>query len=269
MDGNDARATWRNRWTLGILGNDRASRDTTDMAQWLEAGDATAEDLPLSDGEIHFLWWFIQGSIMEPDIRWRLRRAWGMCGRHAWGALSAEAAFYHGFLHGPAVLYVDLMERALGAFQVRGALQVRRLVRRLRATGPCLMCEMGYNAASRGMAREKLVEEGRDTSALRAFAEETRVYWWKTVCGRCIANGASARCRPHLLEEATLGAMRDLTGHHAQVQNIFEHLRVYKQSFVWEYHGTDTAEDRAALISAIGWCSGWLPWIGSIWSTGP
>jgi len=58
----------------------------------------------LSDGEIHYLWWYMQGSIMDPGVRQRLRRAWGMCGRHAWGALAVETAFRPGFLHGPALL---------------------------------------------------------------------------------------------------------------------------------------------------------------------
>jgi hypothetical protein len=238
-------------------------RDGGGISSMVYRGSATPETPPLSEGEIYYLWWFIQGSIMVPDIRWRLRRAWGLCGRHAWGALATEAAFRHGYLFGPAVLYLDIMERALRGFQVRGALQARRLARRLRATGPCLMCEMGFNAASRGSARPELIEEGRDPSYLLSIAAETRAYWRKAVCGRCVTNGASTRCRPHLVEEAALGTMRNLAGHRAVVKDIFEHLRVYKQSFVWGYHGTDTAEDRASLISAVGWCSGWHAWIDS------
>jgi len=30
-------------------------------------------------------------------------------------------------------------------------------------------------------------------------------------------------------------------------------------SFRWENRGTETVEDMAALISAVGWCSGWKP----------
>jgi hypothetical protein len=29
----------------------------------------SGEDWRLSDGEVHFLWWFIQGSIMIPETR--------------------------------------------------------------------------------------------------------------------------------------------------------------------------------------------------------
>jgi hypothetical protein len=222
---------------------------------------ATAAGLQLSDGEIHYLWWFIQGSIMEPDIRWRLRRAWGLCGRHAWGALAVEAAFRHDFLHGSAILYQDLMERALRAFELRGPLEVRRLARRLRATGPCLMCEMGLDRASRGAAREELLEQGRDLSQIRAFADRTRNFWSKAVCGKCLGDRSPRRCRPHLLEEVSGGSVVDVAEHRALVGHVVEHLRVYRQSFVWGYRHTETEEDRAALISAVGWCGGWRAWI--------
>ncbi len=215
----------------------------------------------LSEGEIHYLWWFIQGSIMDPDTRSRLRRAWGLCGRHAWGAIAVEAAFRHGFLHGPAILYEDLMERARRAFALRGPLEARRVARRLRAAGPCLMCEMGLGRASRGAVRAELVEVGRDASQIRAFADRTREYWSKTMCGECLGDGSPPRCRLHLLEEASRGAVVNLPEHRARVEQVIKHLAVYRQSFVWGYHHTETEEDRAALISAVGWCSGWRVWI--------
>lgn len=222
------------------------------------------ESAPLSDGEVHFLWWFIQGSIMNPGTRWRLRRAWGLCARHAWGALAVEAAFREDYLHGPAILYEDLIERARSAFMLRGALQARRLGRRLRATGPCMMCEMGLDAASAGIAREELLVQGRDSTQLRAFAEATKPYWSKAVCGRCVKEGSYSLCRIHLLEAATHGFVANLDDHRSRVQDILGHLRIYRQSFVWGYHGTETDEDRAALISAVGWCSGWQPWIDTL-----
>jgi hypothetical protein len=103
------------------------------------------ERLRPSDGEAHFLWHFMQGSIMVPETRRRLRRAWGMCARHSFGAVAVEAAFRPRFLHGPALLYEDMMERAVTALKERpGPFQAVRLARRLRAAGPCLMCELGY-----------------------------------------------------------------------------------------------------------------------------
>ncbi len=243
---------------MGIRRAVRGLRDSSG-ARHSEAG--LPETVPLSDGEIHYLWWFIQGVIMDVSTRWKLRHAWGLCGRHGWGALATEAAFRHGFLHGPAVLYEDIMGRALRALQIRGPLQARRLPWKLRERGPCMMCEMDLGPGSRAAARPKLIESGRDPRYLLAFAAETRAYWWKTVCGRCVSSGSSARCRPHLVEETSTGPAGDPAEHRALVQYNFDHVRAYRRSFVWEHHGTDTAEDRAALISAVGWCSGWHPWV--------
>jgi len=222
---------------------------------------APRDEWSLSEGEIHYLWWFIQGSIMDPDVRARLRRAWGFCGRHAWGALAVEAAFRPNFLHGPALLYEDLMGRALRAFETAGPWEARRMARRLRATGPCLMCEMGLDRRSRGAARPELIEQGRNIEGLRAFAERRRPFWEKTVCGLCLDDGSTSRCRPHLQEDAMKGRTADSAEHLALVEEILAHLTVYSRSFRWECRGTDTEEDQAALISAVGWCSGWRPWL--------
>ncbi len=114
-------------------------------------------ELQLSDGEIHYLYWFIQGSIMVPEMRHRLRRAWGFCERHAWGYILVEAAFYRGYMHGSALLYEDLLTPALSAFAAQGPLKNWRLARNLRRKGPCPMCDMGFGPQSKGMARSELI----------------------------------------------------------------------------------------------------------------
>lgn len=225
------------------------------------AASPAPEAWRLSDGEIHYLYWYMQGSIMDPDIRRRLRRAWGFCGRHAWGALAVETAFRPDFLHGPALLYRDLMGRAREAFRVTGPWQAARLARRLRPTGPCLMCEMGLYRASRGAAPEALLAQGRDLTPLRAFAAARRRFWWPTVCGRCRGDGSGPRCRAHLREEALAGRVAEPGPHRALVENIAGHLETYSRSFRWESRGIDTQADQAALLSAVGWCSGWQPWL--------
>ena len=88
-------------------------------------------DLRPSEGEVYYLWSFIQGSIMIPETRWQLRRAWGMCERHAFVAVAVECAHRRAFLHGPAILYRDLMERARAAFDVTGPLKGSQIARRL------------------------------------------------------------------------------------------------------------------------------------------
>lgn len=213
----------------------------------------------LSGGEVHYLWWFIQGSIMTPSIRYRLRRAWGFCGRHAWCAILVEASFRHGYMHGPAILYEDLLHPAIPALGIDGPLKNLRLLKNLREKGPCIMCEMDLGPETKGAASADRVERGRDPRELRVFAQSTRTYWEKTICGRCLGNGSWPRCRRHLMEDASKGAIGSLLPHQDLLNHIFQQITLYARSFRWECRGTDTEENKAALISAVGWCSGWQP----------
>lgn len=214
-------------------------------------------DFQLSEGEIHFLWWFIQGGFMEPETRRKLRRAWGFCERHAWGFICVEATFRHGWMHGPAILYADLMQRALAAFNLRGPFQSLQLVKNLRKKGPCLMCELGFGTGSKGRASPELITRGRDTSELRAFAQKTERSWQHFICGRCAGNDSAHRCREHLIEDLRRGAVKDLAVHRLHIMEIVSRVTVYERSFRFEFRGTETEEDMAALIGAVGWCSGW------------
>lgn len=224
------------------------------------ASDRPADpfETPLSPGEVHFLWWFIQGSIMELETRLRLRRAWGMCERHSVAALSAEAAFRHSYLHGPAILYADLMDRAARAFETAGPLAGPRLARRLRLRGPCLMCELelGPNSPG-GFIPDERFAEGRDLSQMRSFMAESEPHWRGAVCGICACTASAVRCRAHLLFDLERDPAIELAPHRALVSQIAAHVDRYHVSFRWERRGTATAEDRAALVSALGWCSGW------------
>jgi hypothetical protein len=237
----------------------RAKREVT-----TRGADAslTSAVWPLPEGEIHYLWWFIQGSIMEPEMRGRLRRAWGFCGRHAWGALAVEAAYRSGYyFHGPAVLYQDLMERGARALGRTAAAPARRLARRLRATGPCPVCEMGFARLGRGAAPEARIAQGRDARPLQTFAEKTQAHWWRTVCGVCLGAATAPRCRPHLVEALTRGGSVDLRAQGELAESLRAHVTAYARSFRWECRDTETDEDRAALVSAVGWCSGWQAWL--------
>ncbi|MBI5571246.1 MAG: hypothetical protein HY914_14985 [Desulfomonile tiedjei] len=220
--------------------------------------EASASDpFELSPGEIHFLWWFIQGSIMNPSTRERLRKGWGLCERHAWGWMIVEAAFRSGYMHGPAVLYEDVMGLALAAFEMHGPMQGGRLRRRLRQKRPCLMCEEGYGPHSKGFVKQKIVEQGRDLTEFRSLARNTFPFWRKAVCGKCAGDGAAARCRRHLIEDESLGLIRDLSRSLELLTYIVRHLVRYARSFQFEFQGTQTLEDEAALLCAVGWCSGW------------
>lgn len=52
---------------------------------------ADPQEGPLSDGEVGFLWWFIQGGIMDQTVRERLHRGWDLCARHSFAFLSVNA----------------------------------------------------------------------------------------------------------------------------------------------------------------------------------
>ena len=111
---------------------------------------------PLSDGAVHFFYWFIQGSIMFPDTRDALRGSWGFCEHHAWACLSVEMAFRDRFLLGPAILYEELLERAVRHLAIRGLLRRRRLLRAMLAKRPCMACELDIEKAGRGAFSQNL-----------------------------------------------------------------------------------------------------------------
>ena len=198
---------------------------------------------------------------MNPSTRDRLRKSWGMCERHAWGWMAVEASFRGGFMHGPAVLYEDIMLRALNAFDLQGPLQHSRLKQRLRSKGPCLMCEEGFGADSKGIVKPERVEQGRNLGPLQALAQSTNPYWRRTVCGLCSGDGSTVRCRRHLIEDQSSGLIQDLSPHRTLVSNLVHHMTKFARSFQCEFQGTQTSEDASALISCVGWLSGWVTFL--------
>lgn len=196
---------------------------------------------------------------MIPHIRNELRKAWGMCERHAWAALFVEAAFRSDFMHSAVLLYEDLMEIAVRALNARGAAKLFRIRLTLNESSPCIMCKMGIGPHSKAIAREELIETGKNLSNIIQFSRKTMNYWKETVCGICADQRSPIRCRKHLLED--LSKITDLVmeSQRNMVNYIFKHLSHYSRSFRWEFRGTEMDDDRAALISAVGWCSGWRP----------
>lgn len=214
---------------------------------------STGDQPPLSTGEVHFFWWFIQGSIMDVGVRQQLVRGWGLCDRHTAGWLTVEAAFRNGFLHGPAVLYADLMQRALKACDAKRP----RLAARLRGPGLCHLCAMDLGPDSNSFCPAQRLQQGRDAAQFRKFMERTREHWAQTVCGACAGTRAKVRCRSHLCDELDQRNRAVWEINRELVRRIAERMARYERSFIWEHRGTDTAADRSALISAAGWCGGW------------
>ena len=213
----------------------------------------------LSDGEVNFLWWFIQGSIMDVDVRQALWQGWGLCERHTFGWLCVEAAFRHRYLHGPAIVYAELLDRARDALAARGRLAEHRLGARLRSKGPCHLCALGYGPHSDGYAPQARTQAGRDPSNLRAFLHECRAAWQPYVCARCSAGHGDALCRVHLIAAIAAGTDAGLAAQRRLVEAIASGAARYEASYRWELRGSDTAEDRGAFVGAVGWCAGWTP----------
>jgi hypothetical protein len=220
--------------------------------------------LPPSAGEIHYLWWYMQGSIMNQGVRLRLLKAWGFCERHAWIALLVESSFRRRFLLGPAIVYEDIISRAVKVMPTRGPMKNLQIMAGLRERGGCLMCDMNLGPETEGFASADLIIRGRDVKELHRFAEMTRPYWEKMICGRCLGNGAWPRCRVHLIEDAAQGRITDISRHRAMIHDLKKHITAYSNDFRWELRGTATVEDAAAMISSVGWCSGWSSFLSLV-----
>ena len=214
---------------------------------------------PLSDGEIHFLYWFIQGSITIPETRRALRRGWGFCERHAWAALAVELCYRPKFLHGPALLYRELLQRCLAAIPERGPLRGQRLARRWCSQGRCRMCELNTYRAGRGGGLPSVIDRGRQTGPLYRFAVAHKDHWNSTVCGLCRGDNSPMRCRRHLIAQPGGTADDEIARHAAMLGEMLDRMRMLARSYEWGHHGTDRPQDRGALISAVGFMSGWRP----------
>lgn len=217
-------------------------------------------EAPLSDGEVDFLWWFIQGSLMDADVRARLHLHWGLCARHSLAFFVVESSFRPHLIHGCTILYSELMRRAVKHLSDEGihSLIPERLARHfLRTSGPCHICDLGYGPHSSGNAPPERLEQGRDMSNAIRFASDNFKGWQSHVCGVCSGDGSPALCRPHLVAAMETGGSASVASQRERVKDIASHMDRFDNSFRWEQRGTDTAEDRGALIAAIGWCSGW------------
>lgn len=107
------------------------------------------EPLAATDGEINFLWSFIQGSIMIPETRNALLRSYGFCERHAWIHIGVEMSFRDQYLLGSTILYGQLIEKSLRAISVPQRVGLHSVIRQLRATGRCLLCALNVEECVR------------------------------------------------------------------------------------------------------------------------
>ncbi|HET58205.1 MAG TPA: hypothetical protein ENN35_07180 [Deltaproteobacteria bacterium] len=226
----------------------------------MEPEDLHKELMP-DVSEINYIWYYMQtASIMAPDVRRRLRAAWGFCERHAWMLLMVESSLRHSFLMGPAVLYSDLLGRAAAVLRTRGPMREARIARGLRDRRACLMCSMDLNQARGKYAGEETIRRSRDPGEFTSLVEATRKYWEDKVCGICRGDDSPVRCRRHLIEDLKRGITPEGFDYHIdELENVRRRLAAYGRSCRWEHRGTASLEDKAGLIRAVGWCSGWRP----------
>jgi hypothetical protein len=48
------------------------------------------------------------------------------------------------------------------------------------------------------------------------------------------------------------------------IHDLKKHITAYSNDFRWELRGTATVEDAAAMISSVGWCSGWSSFLSLV-----
>lgn len=204
---------------------------------------------------LHFLRWFSsQDRIMDLGTRERLWYAWGMCDEHSLAWLAIEHSLEAGWLHGPAILYEDLIDKAVWAVRSR-LFSFPPTVGMLRTSNTCLVCDQA--------GRPDRVPDGDPLDGLRedvlrhltsgaAGADLDRV-----ACGTCAGTLSVLRCRPHLVAELERDRRFDLTPQRAYLAEVLGGLARYSRSFGWANRGADTPADRAALVAGVGWCSGW------------
>jgi hypothetical protein len=231
------------------------------------SGTHQSELFAPTGAEINFLWSFIQGGIMVPETWNALQRGYGFCERHAWIHIGVEMSFRDEYLLGPTILYAELIDKALHAIDVPRSVGLHSLEHELRARGPCFLCAMNLQNASAGVSPQTRLDRGRDNSKLRNFAGRLEGVWYSSLCLDCSgqesAENAPIRCRRHLVAAMKARIPVDVAAQESILRNLFSRVTRYQQSFLV---GGPEASDhgRAALIAAIGWCSGWRPLLAQL-----
>jgi len=224
--------------------------------------------LSITNGEVNFLWWFIQGSIMNSDTWARLMNSYGFCERHAWIHLSIETSFRDRFLLGPTILYQGLLDKALHSMRPPRISAYSR-IRDLRATDACMLCAMNIPESPAVMAPASRLDRGRDVGALRRFVSGLETLWRGYLCNLCHTQKSNVHietlCRRHLLSHMRQRKALNIAGQRELLNGLYEGVTRYQNSLAAGGKAASD-QDRAALIGAIGWCSGWRPLLAMLGS---
>jgi hypothetical protein len=199
---------------------------------------------------------------MIPETWSALLRAYGFCERHSWIHLSVEMSFRDQHVLGPTIIYEALIDKALHAISGSPLLGTLSVSRRLRAIDRCMLCKLNIADSSPGASPRNRLDKARDNRQLRTFASRLKPLWSGTVCAACEGRESSGiariACRRHLLAEMHATRPVDLSGQRNLLHDVYDRVTRYQRSLL--AGGPAAGErDRAALITAIGWCSGWRP----------
>ena len=238
-------------------GDGPAVRSGTDVPCELPE-EVKVDDGPLAitDGEVNFIQGFLHDGSIGAECGLQLMHHWGYCERHAWVSLAVEMSALHGFCSRSATLYADILRQGIDALEPARRRSRHAVAKALKESGDCMICKA--NPSRRGLLSVSELITAKDIVPLRRFAGESVRFWGSDCCPRCINGLASGSlCRRHLVEAINAGILLDLEQERERLLGVLARLENYAWSFSWGFQGIDGPEDRAALISTIGWCSGW------------
>jgi hypothetical protein len=206
-------------------------------------------ELDLTLPEVKELWSFLDGLIMSADARHQLWRSWGPCSRHTWASAVAECV-YRVSLHSTAILYEDLMGRAVAVLR-RPALSDHARLRRLEARGPCITCDYLEIARDGDPSFRDRQERVNRRELFTRLLGDARPVWESRTCPLCLG-GDGVVCRPHLLA----GAAEITPELSSRLDELHGRLTVFAKSMRWQ-GPTSTPDERASWVEALGWFAGW------------
>lgn len=215
--------------------------------------------LRVGDAEVKDLASFIDGAAQVPDVRARLRRSWGFCGRHTWLLAVVECELRRRPF-GTSVLYEDLTARAAAALsRARARAWPRSLV--LRAGNDCSTCDFVSMTAAHGLppdpARAARVDRVARQRRFSSLVLAARAGWEERSCPRCLG-GNGPVCRPHLLA----GERVDIEAVGNRLADVADRLGAFVRSMAWQGPVADEAT-ASSWIEALGWFAGWSVPAGS------
>jgi len=107
--------------------------------------------------------------------------------------------------------------------------------------------------------------------ALLEYALRYLEHWQSSVCRLCAGESptaaslaASILCRLHVIEQGQPTLERHLHALRSFLEATYTNLSAFDRSYMLEHKGTAKPEDRAALLTAVGWMNGWRPLLALI-----